>query len=146
MIFDKLSNFEKYVSVNEGFKDVLEFMKKTDLLALPIGKQPISDRVYLNRQQYIGKEEVDKRYESHNDYIDIQIVLKGKEKNNYSFKSPDPAEINAKDCYFTEAEKDTVLTLDNENFVIYFTKELHKPCLRVDEEVVEKIVFKVKGI
>ncbi len=145
MIFDKLSNFEKYVSVNEGFKDVFEFMKKTNLLSLPLGKQPISERVYLNRQQYIGKEEVDKKYESHNDYIDIQIVLKGGEKNNYSFKNPDEAEINAKDCYFTEAEKDVVLTLNAENFVIYFPKELHKPCLKVNEEMVEKIVFKVKA-
>lgn len=145
MIFDKMSNFEKYVSVNEGFKDVFEFMKKTDLLALPLGKQPISDRVYLNRQQYIGKEEVDKKYESHIDYIDIQIVLKGVEKNNYSFTAPTPAEINAKDCYFTEAEKDAVLTLDSENFVIYFPNELHKPCLKVNEERVEKIVFKVKS-
>ncbi len=145
MIFDKMSNFEKYVSVNEGFKDVFEFMKKTDLLALPLGKQPISDRVYLNRQQYIGKEEVDKKYESHIDYIDIQIVLKGVEKNNYSFTAPTPAEINAKDCYFTEAEKDAVLTLDSENFVIYFPNELHKPCLKVNAERVEKIVFKVKS-
>ncbi len=145
MIFDKMSNFGKYVSVNEGFKEVYEFMKKTDLLALPLGKQPISERVYLNRQQYVGKEEVDKRYESHLDYIDIQIVLKGVEKNNYSFKAPIESEINAKDCYFTEAEKDTVLTLDSENFVIYFPNELHKPCLKVNEETVDKIVFKVKA-
>ena len=145
MIFDKLDNLKCYVSINEGFKDVLEFIEKNDLLSLPLGKQPISDRVYLNRQQYVGKEELDNRYESHLDYIDIQIVLKGKEKNNYSFKCPDKAEINAKDCYFTEAEKDTVLTLDEENFVIYFPKELHKPGLKVDDELIEKIVFKVKA-
>ncbi len=145
MIFDKIENLKTYVSINEGFKDVLEFIEKNDLLSLPLGKQPISERAYLNRQQYVGKEELDNRYESHLDYIDIQIVLKGKEKNNYSFKCPDKAEINAKDCYFTEAEKDTVLTLDEENFVIYFPKELHKPGLKVDDELIEKIVFKVKA-
>ena len=144
MIFDKMENFSKYVSISEGFKDVYEFMQKNDLLALPVGKAPISDNAYLNRQQYVGKEEVDNRYESHNDYADVQIVLKGEEKNNYSFKCPDPAEINAKDCYFTEAEKDVVLTLKPDNFVIYFPKELHKPCLKTSDEVIEKIVFKVK--
>ncbi len=144
MIFDKIENLKTYVSINEGFKDVLEFIEKNDLLSLPLGKQPISERAYLNRQQYVGKEELDNRYESHLDYIDIQIVLKGKEKNYYSFDLPTPQETNAKDCYFTEAKKDLSLILEEGKFVIYFPKELHKPGLKVDDEIIEKIVFKVK--
>ena len=145
MIFDKIENLKTYVSINEGFKEVLEFIEKNDLLSLPLGKQPISERAYLNRQQYVGKQELDNRYESHLDYIDIQIVLKGKEKNYYSFTPPTAAEINAKDCYFTDGEKDVSLILNPCNFVVYFPNELHKPCLKIDDETIEKIVFKVKA-
>ena len=45
MIYDKLENFEKYVSTHEEFKTVSGFIKNNDLLALPVGKSPINDKV-----------------------------------------------------------------------------------------------------
>lgn len=142
MIYDKLENFEKYVSVHSEFKTVSEFIKNNDLLALPVGKSPINDKVFYNRQSYMGKPDTDK-YESHIKYIDVQIVLSGAEKIKYSTKEPVVGELNEKDCYFTQADADCSSTLPKNTFAVYFPGELHAPGIGVNEEQVEKIIFKV---
>ncbi len=142
MIYDKLENFEKYVGANAEFKTVAEFIKNNDLLALPVGKSPINDKVFYNRQSYMGKPDTDK-YESHIKYIDVQIVLKGAEKIKYSATNPVVDELNEKDCYFTIANEDCSSTLFENTFAVYFPGELHAPGIGVNDEQVEKIIFKV---
>ena len=141
MIYDKIENFEKYVSAHAGFKTVAEFMKNNDLLALATGKTPVNDKVFFNRQSYLGKADSNK-YESHIKYIDVQIVLKGREKIKYSAKQPVITETNEKDVYFTEADADCVMELEN-SFAVFFPNELHAPGIGVNDEQVEKIIFKV---
>ena len=141
MIYDKLENFEKYVSAHPEFKTVAEFMKNNDLLAIPLGKTPINDKVFLNRQSYLGKPDSNK-YESHIKYIDVQVVMKGREKIKYSVTQPTITEVNEKDVYFTEADADCVMELEN-SFAVFFPGELHAPGIGVNDEQVEKIIFKV---
>ena len=141
MIYDKLENFEKYVSAHPEFKTVAEFMKNNDLLAIPLGKTPINDKVFFNRQSYLGKPDTNK-YESHIKYIDVQVVMKGREKIKYSVGQPTITEVNEKDVYFTEADADCVMELEN-SFAVFFPGELHAPGIGVNDEQVEKIIFKV---
>ena len=143
MIADKLENLKNYVKLNDGFKDVLDFISKTDLYSLPLGKMPVSDRVYLNRQQYVGKEDDNSSFEHHYDYIDIQIVLENAEKIYYSTKEAGEYEINEKDVYHTDADKDTAVIVKENEFAIFFVGELHK-CVKYNDEKIEKIIFKVK--
>ncbi|MBR2871320.1 MAG: YhcH/YjgK/YiaL family protein [Clostridia bacterium] len=145
MIFDKLENLKNYANLNNGFKEVVDFIETHDLLSLPQGKEAVSDNVYYMRQQYVGKPEVDDLYESHVNYVDVQIVLDGAERHYYSKAQPIVSELNQKDCYFTSAKKDCSIELTKNTFVIFFAGELHKPGLKVNEEKVEKIVFKVKA-
>ena len=141
MIYDKLENFEKYVSAHPEFKTVAEFMKNNDLLAIPTGKTPINEKVFLNRQSYLGKPDSNK-YESHIKYIDVQVVMKGREKIKYSVVEPTITEVNEKDVYFTETDADIVMELEN-SFAVFFPGELHAPGIGVNDEQVEKIIFKV---
>ncbi|MCQ2387280.1 MAG: YhcH/YjgK/YiaL family protein [Clostridia bacterium] len=145
MIYDKMENLAKYAKLNKGFSDVLKFIAKNDLLALPLGKKKISSRVNYNRQEYIGKEIKDDKYESHIKYIDIQIVLKNKEKVFYSLDKSKFTEGNEKDCGFTSSKNANELILDNKSFMIFFPYELHKPGLKINDKKVQKIIFKVKA-
>lgn len=146
MIYDKLENFKQYINVNPNFKAVYDFICKNDLLNLPLGKQVISDNVYFNRQQYVGKELVDNKFESHIKYIDVQIILGGVEKSFYSTDKPNlPDEENEKDCYFTYTDNKIEYTQEANVFAIYFPNELHKPALNVDGKNIEKLLFKVKA-
>ena len=111
------------------------------MLAIPTGKTPINDKVFFNRQSYLGKPDSNK-YESHIKYIDVQVVMKGREKIKYSVAQPTITEANEKDVYFTEADADCVMELENA-FAVFFPGELHAPGIGVNDEQVEKIIFKV---
>lgn len=145
MVYDKLENLKNYASLNANFTKVLEFINQNDLMSLPQGKAQISDNAFYMRQEYLAKPEVDDLFESHLDYIDIQIVLDGAEKHYFSTNSPIIPQTNEKDCYFTSADKQTSIILNKGEFVIYFPNELHKPGLSVSDELVQKLVIKVKA-
>ena len=143
MILDKTENLKKYENLGEGFKTVAKFVAENDLLALPLGKKPINDVVYYNRQEYVGKEEKDDIYESHQKYADVQIVLSNEEAINYSPSAAKKSEPNEKDCYFSEGKDKSRLTLKAGSFAVFFPNELHKPGLKTNDEKIQKIVFKV---
>ncbi len=143
MIFDKIENFNKYASVTKGFKDVAKFIEMTNLNDLPLGKTVISENAFLNKQEYVAKEKTNDTYESHIKYIDIQTLLEGKEINEFSFTKPQIKEVGEKDVYFTDATADLTLKLQANAFAIYFPNELHKPGIKLNDEKIVKIVFKV---
>lgn len=143
MIFDKIENFKNYAHLASGFNDVAKFIEKTDLSALPLGKTIISDRAFLNKQEYVAKERTDDTYESHLKYIDVQTLLSGEESNEFSLGKPQIDEINEKDVYFTNAKADLTLKLKANTFAVYFPDELHKPGIKTNDEKIVKIVFKV---
>ena len=143
MILDKTENLYKYENLGEGFKTVARFVAENDLLSLPLGKKPIDDVVYYNRQEYVGKEEKDDIYESHRKYADVQIVLSNEEAINYSPSVAEKSEPNEKDCYFSQGKDKSRLILKTDCFAIFFPDELHKPGLKTNDEKIQKIVFKV---
>jgi len=142
MIFDKVSNLYKYIDVNPSFKDVIEFIKKTDLTKLPVEKKVINDNVWYNSQEYMGKENTNK-YESHIKYIDIQLMIDGEEYIYYSKDTPIINERNDKDMYLTESNDKTVLKLTKGTFMIFLPGELHNPGLKSNDKLIKKVIFKV---
>lgn len=143
MILDKLENLKKYENLGKGFKTVAEFARANDLIALPLGKSPVSKEVYYNRQEYFGKENGNGLYESHVKYADVQIVLAGEETIDYSPSVAVVSEPNEKDCYFSCGEDKSALHLKAGEFAIFFPGELHRPGLKVNDEKIQKVVFKV---
>ena len=56
MIVDTLDQFEKYVSVNPLFADIVKFLKENDLNTLEEGKHFIKDKdLFVNIQVAVGK-------------------------------------------------------------------------------------------
>lgn len=144
MIFDKLENLYKYSNVSPYFKDVINFINKTDLSTLKVEKKDITDKVFYNSQEYLGKEDVNK-FESHIKYIDIQVVIKGEEYIHYSKDTPIIGETNDKDMYLTTSTDKTVLKLTKGMFAIFLPGELHNPGLKVDNNLIKKVIFKISA-
>ena len=143
MIYDRIENLTKYSKMDSDFNVVKEFLEKTDLSTLSVGKISITDSIYVAVHEYIGKEELDNEYESHEKYIDVQYVYEGEEKCYISFDKAIVNEVNEKDFYLTKANLKDVLILNPEVFVIFLPGELHKPALKLNENKVKKLVFKV---
>ena len=151
MIVSSIKNIKSSDYTNKNLKTAIEFMKNTDLLNLPIGKTEIDGKnVYVNRSSYVAKNFEDTTLEGHEHYADIQLVLKGKEKIGYiergqpgiETKIPYNPEKDAEK--FTSTHLDGMITLNPGFFAIVFPEDLHQPVIKVDDEVVEKVVIKVK--
>lgn len=145
MIYDRVENLKKYTVINDGIDQVVKFLQENDVFKIAKGKYVISDNVNFTCHEYIGKEELDDEYESHEKYIDVQMVFENEELCNISFDKPNVTQENEKDFYVTNAKKKDVLVLNSEVFVIFLPGELHKPALKINDKLVRKLVFKVKA-
>ena len=117
---------------------------------LPDGKSEIAgDKVYVNHQKYKSKPIENCRYETHQRYADIQILLSGTElidvcvKDDLKVTEPYSAE---KDVEFQEGNSALVhrVVLSYPMALVLFPEDAHKPCIANGNPAdVEKIVLKV---
>ena len=147
MIKDKLDNAKIYYTLSENIKLGLNWLKEQDLKSLPDGRYEIfGTNNYVSIQTYQTKE--DANYESHKKYIDIQYMIDGVEKIGVTDLS------NCKSCIAYDSEKDLeffeinceeeYITLKNDEFLILYPHDAHKPAISKQEiTTVKKAVVKV---
>lgn len=77
MILDHLSRAEKYFNMHSSFKHAFDYLKRTDLRSLPLGRTDIEgDDIYIViATDESGNER--KKLETHRSYIDIQLPIEG---------------------------------------------------------------------
>ncbi|XBX03840.1 YhcH/YjgK/YiaL family protein [Enterocloster clostridioformis] len=78
MLATSIDLIQKYDYLEEKFKKGYEFLRKTDLKALPLGRADIDgDEVFASVQEYTTMPADTCKYESHNRYFGIQYVVEG---------------------------------------------------------------------
>jgi len=124
------------------------YLKKTDLEKLAPGKYPIDgDSVFASVTEGPGKPYEQTTWESHRKMIDVQYIVKGKEKIGVAdlskatvTKPYDPAKDVANYIAagkFYVAEPGTMY--------IFFPTDVHRPSIKVDGyDVVKKVVIKIR--
>jgi YhcH/YjgK/YiaL family protein len=147
MIFDVLANADRYASVHPLFAECFAFLRQTDLVALPVGRQPLGSSgctVIVNVAKLKTKEVA--RLEGHRVFIDIQYMVAGEELIGYVPRAH-CAEISddvAND--FQELQGTAEFqTLRPGCFAIYFPEDAHQPSIGTGAHTgpVRKIVIKV---
>ncbi|WP_052342769.1 YhcH/YjgK/YiaL family protein [Bacillus sp. EB01] len=146
MILDKLSNAKMYDHLHPGLKKGLHFLLENDLTSLEVGTYPIEEnKVFVMIQEYETQLPDVCRFEAHYRYADIQYVIRGQEKMEYTHIGETKV-IEAdkeKDLMFLEAEGETFLI--KEGYFAFFTPEdAHRPGMcAVQPEPIRKAVVKV---
>ena len=145
MIADSLDNLFKYSSKYGFISDIVSFLKNNDLASLPFGKTFINDVIYLNKESYYGKESKEALFESHHHHIDIQVVLEGREIIETTVYPIKIGNYNSDlDIIFSEGDDRTSkLFVDKGLFLLLEANEWHKPCIKVNDDKIIKIVFKI---
>ena len=147
MIYCKISELSRYISCSTNMKKAIEFIMTHDLNALPLGKTIIDgDKVFINKSKTETKKPNELKYESHRNYIDIQIDLDGNEKiyiNNgtcdciASYKESDDYAL------YNYCEPDLSIKLNKNFCAIIFPNEIHMPCVKDKARTLIKCVIKV---
>ena len=126
----------------------LEYLNSINLDELKLGKNVINDWLYINVQEYMTKSISECRFESHKKYVDIQMMIHGKE----AIETCDVDKLELETEY--NEENDVMFWKQKPNqmrsvivdggYVILYPQNAHMPCIAVDEPVkVKKLVAKV---
>lgn len=144
-----LVEFKKQFFANKATWDkAFEFMQKNDLQNMAPGKYPIDgDQVFASITEMVDKPFENTKWESHKKYIDIQYIIKGKEKiGEASFeneKVTSPYNV-AHDIANYEIAKGKFYTADPSTFYLFFPSTTHRPNIMVTDEKVKKLVIKIR--
>lgn len=146
MIKDKLSNAKTYYGISENLKAGFEWLINNDLVNMADGKHIIDgEKIFVNVQSYETKDIAP--YEGHRKYIDIQYMIKGREKvgvTDYTYCTTKEAYNQEKDIEFLNSDKKTYQMLEEGDFLVFFPQDAHQPALNPDEKLcVKKVIVKV---
>ena len=142
MIYDKIENLGKYPQLS----NVKAFLDGLNGKVLENGKYEVDENCYVAVSEY--ETSVGKDFEAHREYIDLQMLVHGKEYifvQDLSKGKPVTEYDEKKDIIFYKTENWCKRVLDQSNFLLLDPNDLHKPCVALEEPMtVKKYVFKIK--
>jgi YhcH/YjgK/YiaL family protein len=147
MIVDSLSNAKRYFSLNPRFEKAFNFLTSQDLTKLEEKKYEIDGaEVYATCMVRQGLAPEAAKHEAHDNYIDIQVCISGKEGFGWSYR-PDCKTVKTeynpeKDILFYADKPDTFVEIKPEQMVILFPEDVHMPLVGSGE--IKKVVVKVR--
>lgn len=149
MIFDAFSRIQTYRSLSPHLARAIDFLTSADLDALSLGRHEIDgERVYAMLLEYQTSPEGRAVWESHRKYIDLQLILRGREKilvaDTAALKGAGAYDA-AKDVIFYDGGEPTApAELRERQFVILFPHDGHRATFSFGEPcLMRKVVVKI---
>lgn len=146
MVLDTLDKLQQYAGLNPLFPEVLRFLAEHPLDTLAPGRHDIlGDDLFVNIQDVSPRGRAEAKLESHQRMIDIQIPLSDSEEMGYSplCDLSDAPYDAQKDISFYNEVPQTYLTVNPNQFVIFFPHDGHAPA--ISSKPFRKAIFKVKA-
>lgn len=147
MIFDSMNNKALYYGVNRRLQSAFDYLASVELEQMEPGRYVIdAEDIFMNLMECDLKRPADAKLEVHDTYLDIQVVVRGRESFGWSPRSAlvrgqgafDPE----KDIRFYDDEPQTYYTLVPGQFTIFLPQDAHAPM--VGEGTVKKAIVKVR--
>ena len=149
MVIDKLSELTKYAHLHPRFEKAMDYIITTNLISLEPGTVLVDGEnikaIVMEGHCVTAKESLE-GFECHNTYIDIQIVLQGKETVGWRARTncaqPKGEYSEAKDVLFFADAPTLFFELQAGMFSIYFPTDVHAPM--IGDGAIKKVVMKVR--
>ena len=147
MLYDRLENLEQYTGLFENLDKCIQWIGENDVYALPLGKTEIDgNSLFVNVMEITPKAEEEIPFESHSQYMDLQMDLEGSELFQVALgqlKTTQPYDPET-DCAFFQASPSIAGVLGEDRFAVFMVEEPHKPGIRAaGAQTVKKAVFKI---
>lgn len=150
MLSTNITLADKYDYLNERFKAAYAFLKRTDLADLEPGAYELSGKDVVAKVMNITTAEAStRRFETHDDFFDIQFVISGEERCDYAKRS----QMTEKEAYnpekdvtfYHEPESFSTLNLYAGDYIIVAPEDAHRPGCAVNAPCdVKKVVVKIR--
>ena len=151
MIIDQLSRAAQYRCLSPHVSKAIDFITRADVGTLACGEYELDGRsVYGIVQEYdtilSGENQLSRgTWEAHRKYIDLQLVISGRERIGWADLSTLAAgDYNSQQDFMPLVGDGHVLTLVAGSFMLLYPWDGHMPRLAVGEsEHVRKVVVKI---
>ena len=151
MIIDSLDNASKYFAIHPLFEKAFAYINSINLVAIAPGIYKVDEdniRAIFSNNNGVTVAASIQEFECHNQHIDIQLCIKGKERFGWkprnSCTSPKGDYNFEKDVLLYDDKPDTYFELTDGQFVILFPEDVHAQMIAADESTIQKLVIKVK--
>ena len=150
MIACTLADAERYAGLHPLFPRALTLAADGDLRARAPGSYDLGQGLHVNLDAGQTQPASERRFESHRDHIDIQVVLAGPERMQWARTADltvdQPFTAEADIAFYATPERiagEAVLHPDE--LAIFFPEDAHRPCCDpgADSVAFRKLVFKV---
>lgn len=146
MILDLLDNARRYYPLHKDFAPAFEFLCREDLQQFPVGKYEIDgERIYATVAKEPGRRSEGALLESHEKYIDIQLVLAGTDTMGWKPRSlcsePTHEYDPQADIQFFADRPDAWVAVVGGAFAVFFPQDAHMPL--ISAEPIHKVVVKI---
>lgn len=147
MVLDSLQNSAKYEGLHPAFKQAFDYVKNTDWSKVEPGKIFLDEKnLFINYAVCKTKSVETAKMETHNDYIDIQVVVEQDEVMGYTpaceLEKPMAPYNPEKDITFFEDNGQQMLNVRKGQFCIFWPEDGHQP--GIGEGEWKKVIVKVK--
>lgn len=147
MIVSNLQNSERIESLHPLFKQLFDYVKTHDLLHTECGRIELAgDDLFINNVNPTCVSASDQVLEVHRDYIDVHILLEGKERIGWKALEDvtDLKQAYQKegDCALYSDTPTSFVDLLPGQFLIIFPEDPHAPV--IGEGKIRKLIGKVK--
>lgn len=149
MIVGSLKILKNYKGLNKALDKVIDLVLAKDYDNLQDGLNVIDEDITITKLVYVGKEKEKAIPEEHWHHLDMQVLLKGKERCFFEEKLDKEYEVHtefneAKDVVKYNVDLANSFVLNEDNFVIYYPGDLHQPSVKINDEEIIKLVIKVR--
>jgi YhcH/YjgK/YiaL family protein len=146
MILSNITQSSRFASLHRLFPRAFEFIRNTDLLALPVGRHPIvGEDLFVIVEQLPGRERSAAQLECHRRYIDIQLVLEGVDEMGWKplvdCHQPVSEYSDERDIQFFHDTPATWIAVPPGTFCIFFPEDTHAPLVSTGN--IRKLIFKI---
>lgn len=147
MIVSNLQNSERIESLHPLFKQLFDYVKTHDLLYTECGRIELAgDDLFINNVNPTCVSASDQVLEVHRDYIDVHILLEGKERIGWK-AIEDVTDLKQAyqkegDCALYSDTPTSFVDLLPGQFLIVFPEDPHAPV--IGEGKIRKLIGKVK--
>ncbi len=148
MFADRIENLKLYIPYNEKIKVVCDYLAKTDIHSLEVGKYDVGEGVRVVVNAFTPKTREAARWETHRKYIDLQYLIEGDESMGY-------LPIGEVEAAEYDAEKDvshpvpkagasvSEIALTTGCFAFLEPRDAHRPSVKLHTDASKKLIFKI---
>jgi len=136
VIIDTQPNAKKYFPLHPLFSKAFKFIESVNLKEVETGEYETGEtglRAIVSNKPGLPARESKNKMECHNQHIDIQLCLAGKEKIGWKSRHTCTSEKEKydpeKDVLFFSDTPDMYLQLRENQFAIFFPQDAHKPMI-----------------